>query len=125
MLEFLTQSTWVVRLGWVLVHSLWQFALVALLMVLLQRTLLRRSATTRYGAFLAGMFIMVVMPVTTWFSPWCADSPTVAVKLDARENPEKASPLQHAGDMMPMVALHTEPPVGFGERPQIESLDLE
>ena len=27
MLEFLTQSAWVDRIGWVLVHSLWQFAL--------------------------------------------------------------------------------------------------
>jgi hypothetical protein len=30
MLVFLTQSAWVERIGWVLVHSLWQFALVAL-----------------------------------------------------------------------------------------------
>ena len=48
MLEFLTQSTWADRIGWVLVHSLWQFALVALLAVVLQRALQRRSATTRY-----------------------------------------------------------------------------
>ena len=35
MLEFLTQSTWAERIGWVLVHSLWQFALVALVAIVL------------------------------------------------------------------------------------------
>ena len=30
MYRFLMQSAWVERVGWVLVHSLWQFALVAL-----------------------------------------------------------------------------------------------
>ena len=45
MLEFLTQSTWVDRIGWVLVHSLWQFALVALVAIVLRRALQRFSAT--------------------------------------------------------------------------------
>ena len=52
MLEFLTQSTWADRIGWVLVHSLWQFALVALLAMALHRALRRRSAITRYSVLL-------------------------------------------------------------------------
>ncbi len=46
MLDFLTQSTWVDRFGWVLVHSLWQFALVALAALVLHRALQRCSAAT-------------------------------------------------------------------------------
>lgn len=37
MFEFLTQSTWADRIGWVLVHSLWQFALAVPLALVLQR----------------------------------------------------------------------------------------
>ena len=95
MLEFLTQSTWADRIGWVLVHSLWQFALVALLAIVLQRALQRRSAATRYWALLAAMFVMVAVPVATWFSPWSADAPAVAAKFGPVENPENVSPSQH------------------------------
>jgi len=44
MIQALTQSPWVERTGWVLVHSLWQFAVVAILAVMLQWALRRRSA---------------------------------------------------------------------------------
>ena len=37
------------RLGWVLVHSLWQFALIALLASVTVRLLRRHSAALRYG----------------------------------------------------------------------------
>jgi hypothetical protein len=52
MLEFLPQSTWTDRIGWVLIHSLWQFATAALFAIALQWTLRRRPATTRYMALL-------------------------------------------------------------------------
>src|SRR5208283_5498533 len=110
MLEFLTQSIWADRIGWMLVHSLWQFALVALLIILLRRALQRCSAVTRYGALLAALAIMAAMPVATWFSPWCADVPVIAVKLDAGENPGKVSPLQHGDDTMPIAAVHAVSP---------------
>ena len=96
MLEFLTQSlahsSLADRIGWVLVHSLWQFALVALLAVVLQWALKRRSAITRYWSLLAAMFVMVAVPIATWFSPWCVDAPVVVAKVGPVENPEKVSP---------------------------------
>jgi beta-lactamase regulating signal transducer with metallopeptidase domain len=125
MIQFLTQSTWTDLIGWVLVHSLWQFALVALVAIVLRRAMQRCSAASRYGALLAAMLIMVAMPVATWFSPWCADAPAVAVKFDAGENPEKVSSLQHGDDTMPIVAPQAARPVRFAEKPQTETLRLE
>ena len=116
MLEFLTQSTWVERIGWVLVHSLWQFALLALVAIGLQRALQRRPATTRYRALLAAMCVMVAVPVATWFSPWSAVTPAVAVKFRSIEKPEDilvwqhVSPSQHQDDTTARVAVSAESP---------------
>ena len=125
MLEFLTQSTWADRIGWVLVHSLWQFALVALLAIVLQRALQRRSATTRYRALLAAMFVMVAVPVATWFSPWSADAPAVAAKFGPVEKPENVSPSQRVSvatrdDTMAMAAVPAASPVELAAKPQAE-----
>jgi beta-lactamase regulating signal transducer with metallopeptidase domain/protein involved in polysaccharide export with SLBB domain len=122
MLQFLTQSTWADRTGWVLVHSLWQFALVALLALVLQRALQRCSAASRYRALLAAMAIMVAMPVATWLSPWAVDAPAIAARGPV-ENPEKASPSSHADDAM--AALPAASPVELRAKPQAASLRLE
>src|SRR5262245_57546531 len=54
------------RLGWVLVHSLWQFALVALLAGAWGRALRRHSATTRYGVLVVAMAVSLAAPLATW-----------------------------------------------------------
>ena len=54
------------RLGWVLVHSLWQFALLMLVGFVLQCALQRCSAVTRYWALLATMCTTIIAPVATW-----------------------------------------------------------
>ncbi len=54
------------RLGWVLVHSLWQFALVALVAGVAVRAMRRNSATARYGVLVSAMALLVVAPVATW-----------------------------------------------------------
>ncbi len=109
MLEYLTQTTWVDRFGWVLVHSLWQFALLALVAIVLRRVLQRRSAATRYGALLAAMSMMVVAPAATWFLPWLADAPAAAVRLSPAGSPENESRSQHSGDTMAMRPLDAAP----------------
>ncbi len=55
------------RLGWVLVHSLWQFALVALLAGVIARAMRRSSSAARYGALVVAMAVMIVVPLATWF----------------------------------------------------------
>ena len=54
------------RLGWVLVHSLWQFAVVALLTFFVLRVMQRSSARARYGFLVGVMGIMVTIPGVTW-----------------------------------------------------------
>jgi hypothetical protein len=54
------------RFGWVLVHSLWQFVLLALGALVLQRVMLRCSAVARYWTLLLMMCAMTLAPVATW-----------------------------------------------------------
>lgn len=56
------------RLGWVLVHSLWQFALVAVLVGLTMRIMRKNSATRRYGVLIVALSLTVAVPVVTMFS---------------------------------------------------------
>lgn len=62
------------RLGWVLVHSFWQFAAVALLAGLTVRAMRKCSATTRYGVLVVAMAVSVAAPMATWMlveiNPW-------------------------------------------------------
>ncbi len=54
------------RLGWTLLHSLWQFALVALLVSTILAALRRSSATLRYGVLVAAMTVSAAVPIATW-----------------------------------------------------------
>ena len=53
------------RLGWVLVHSVWQFALLALAALVLMRATRRCSAASRYTMLLLALAAMVASPVVT------------------------------------------------------------
>lgn len=54
------------RLGWVLLHSLWQFALIALLAGVAVRAMRQSSAATRYGFLIVSMAVSVAAPAATW-----------------------------------------------------------
>ena len=123
MLEFLTQSTWTDRIGWVLVHSFWQFALVALAAIVLQRVLRRRPATTRYRALLAVMAIMVAVPVATWYSPWSGDAPVAANHIGWA--PPTDTFVQEAGSARPTTTTMAVLPAEIVAKPQAEPLRSE
>ncbi|HWX18452.1 MAG TPA: M56 family metallopeptidase [Candidatus Binatia bacterium] len=53
------------RVGWALLHSLWQGALVAALFGLLRLALRRRSANTRYGLAFGMLAIVAAAPLVT------------------------------------------------------------
>lgn len=53
-------------LGWVLIHSLWQFAVIAIFAAVIVAILKGRSATTRYSVLVVAMVMMVVAPCATW-----------------------------------------------------------
>ena len=58
-------------LGWVLVHSIWQFLLIAIVTGLVLRCLKNRSSNARYNLSVASLLLMVVAPFGTWM--WIAD----------------------------------------------------
>jgi len=67
-MSFLHVSTPIIeRLGWTLVHSVWQLALVAGLAMVLNRLTCRATASTRYVMLVAMFLILAASPVVTWF----------------------------------------------------------
>ena len=50
------------RVGWALVHSLWQIALIGVLFAVVNRLLSRRSANLRYVAGCATLILMLIVP---------------------------------------------------------------
>ena len=65
-IQVMVVPVWVERLGWMLVHSLWQLAVVAALAAVLLRLLRNRSARMRYAMAVAMLALMAVGPVATW-----------------------------------------------------------
>jgi beta-lactamase regulating signal transducer with metallopeptidase domain len=57
---------WVQRLGWVLLHFIWQGTAIALLMALVLRLLAQASSHVRYLVIGGALLICGVMPVVTW-----------------------------------------------------------
>ena len=54
------------RLGWILIHSLWQFTLVALVAVVVMRLMRRRNASIRYVVLMFVMSAAVILSIVTW-----------------------------------------------------------
>ena len=54
------------RLGWVLVHTVWQFAAVALLAGVIVQAMRNRSANARCSLLVAGLAFSAVVPAITW-----------------------------------------------------------
>ncbi|MFO1096044.1 MAG: M56 family metallopeptidase [Planctomycetaceae bacterium] len=56
------------QVGWLLVHSVWEFAAIGLVLAIALRALRGASAGTRYVLALVGWCAMLVAPVVTWFA---------------------------------------------------------
>jgi beta-lactamase regulating signal transducer with metallopeptidase domain len=65
MIEAVTMERLVEAVGWALVHSVWQGALVALLYALFAVAAARASAQTRYLAACAALALMLLLPIAT------------------------------------------------------------
>ena len=83
MLDSLTHAVSITQIGWLLVHSLWQLALLAVLALTLQRALQRRSASTRYLVLLTALALMVAAPIGTWVSQSPGEGRSVAARFIA------------------------------------------
>ena len=62
----LFSEPWAQRLGWVLIHFLWQGAVITLLLAVTLRVLARASSHLRYGVIGAALLGCGLMPVATW-----------------------------------------------------------
>lgn len=60
-------AAWIERLGWTLIHTVWQFALIALLAAVLHWSLRRRSARARYATGVVLLGAMAVSPCVTCY----------------------------------------------------------
>ncbi|MCA9062795.1 MAG: M48 family metalloprotease [Planctomycetaceae bacterium] len=90
------------RTGWVLFHSLWQFALLALILACLERLFFQRSANVKYVAASLALSGMAVCAAIT-FLFWSPES----VRLESIRNPENTLGSGLAADV---------PPAGRGNR---------
>src|SRR5947208_5354989 len=59
-------DTFIERLGWVLLHSVWLFAFIPLVVMVLERAMRRISSGARYGVFLLALGAMTLAPAATW-----------------------------------------------------------
>jgi len=66
------------QLGWVLVHSVWELALIALVTLVLARVMRRASARARYAMLLVALAAMTLSPLATLLAlPWPQPAPAV------------------------------------------------
>jgi len=60
------RSEWVFRLGWTLLHFLWQGAAIAALYAVARRVFASRSSNARYLLACAALALMIAAPAVTW-----------------------------------------------------------
>ena len=92
------------RLGWLLVHSLWQFMLIALVAGVAEQLLRKQSAAARYGVLVAAMVLMVLSLLVT----------LALLQIDPPRHPIKIVAIPQPGQSLIMEA----PPI------TIQSLEL-
>jgi peroxiredoxin len=66
LLRSVFESPTVYRLGWALLHFLWEGALVALLVAVVLAALRRRGAPARYVACSVGLLLLAILPAITF-----------------------------------------------------------
>jgi len=86
-------SSAVERLGWSLMHSVWQLAAIAVLAAIVNRVLRNQTARARYIASVSMLVLMVFAPCVSWFFVSSENGPSVLtetvvfpVNSDDREN---------------------------------------
>jgi hypothetical protein len=66
LVEATAAHTPVERIGWLLLHSVWQFALIALLAIIGLRLTPRRSSAARYWLMISALVMTLLVPPLTW-----------------------------------------------------------
>jgi uncharacterized protein (TIGR03435 family) len=108
MIETLALQPWVQRLGWVLIHFLWQGLSIAMLYAAARKNLARRaSPNARYLLGCAALGAMMLAPIVTWGLMRVGDPvPDAAYRL--RNSPPSDSAIAAVGTLQ-IDAPHVEP----------------
>jgi len=103
-MQILSAQPWVERLGWTLVHFLWQGLAIAVLYAAARRAVARRSSpNARYLLACAALAAMMAAPLATWALMRPSDaSPDAAYRIQS--NPPSASTNGIAATTAPLPA---------------------
>jgi beta-lactamase regulating signal transducer with metallopeptidase domain/prenyltransferase beta subunit len=71
------------RMGWSLIHSLWQFTVVAVAAVILSQLVARQNAARRYGIYCGSLLLMLFIPVLVTMTTAIDNAPTASRSFDA------------------------------------------
>ncbi len=91
-LDQILAAEWITRLGWTLLHSLWEIALVTAVLALLLSALRRGSANMRYLTACGGLTVMAIVPIVTFGLLPEPQAPAVV----ASATTEEATPIEIA-----------------------------
>ena len=107
-LHMIASQPWVERLGWTLLHFLWQGALVAAVFAAARLSLAHSRPHARYAAACFALAIMLAAPVATflWLTPAADDAPPPDVNARVLHFSAKPAGL---GIVLPAVALSERP----------------
>ena len=93
LLESYLQSGWAERMGWTLLHSLWQITLIASIHGATLLVLRNRSATIRYFTSCLMLLAMLVLPMVTFVILPHHTASIVTIR-EAHESPTTSSPIE-------------------------------
>ncbi len=88
--KILLEADWVERIGWTLLHSFWQIALLAIVYAIISTLLRNRSANVRYICGSVTLFMMFVLPLGTYFLmpiDFVQESSNITIPSDMVEQP--------------------------------------
>jgi ankyrin repeat protein/beta-lactamase regulating signal transducer with metallopeptidase domain len=96
----LFSEPWIQRLGWVLIHFLWQGTGIALLLATVLRVASRASSHVRYVMIGSAFLLCAVLPVTTWIilGPQASSYMAAATVLSPTDVPRVESPVLRGSD---------------------------
>ena len=105
-LDQILAADWITRLGWVLLHSLWEIALLTAVLALLLSLLRRGGANLRYLVECGGLAIMAIAPIVTYGLLPGSLAPDVAASAIVEEGTEKtAVPVSgHVGERTAVIS---------------------
>ena len=110
------------RIGWVLVHSVWQFVVLGLVAVIFLRLLRHRSSTARHGLLVFMLTAAVLAPVATWLlQPASLSQIREPVAADKRPGNDFASGATDFGNAVPKLLT---PAAGMPESKPVASTTI-